>query len=86
MRSFLEARDASAIGVRGLSGSAGAWLAAALWLRTRGTLVWIAEDGEKAEEAREDLEFFLGKDSVLPLPEPETLPYDSQSPHPAVTL
>ncbi len=83
---FLEDGAApAAIGVRGLSGSAGAWLAAALLRRAGGSLVWIAEDGEKAEEAREDLEYFLGKDVVLPFPEPETLPYDGHSPHPAVT-
>ncbi len=76
---------APTIGVRGLAGSAGAWLVAALHVRAGGTLLFVTENGEKAEEAREDLEYFLGPDAVLPFPEPETLPYDSASPHPAVT-
>jgi transcription-repair coupling factor (superfamily II helicase) len=74
-----------AAGVRGLAGSAAPWLVAAVHARLGGTSVWIAEDGERAEEMREDLELFLGKDAVLPFPEPETLPYDSTSPHPSVT-
>ena len=78
-----KAAEAPTIGVRGLAGSAGAWLVAALHARAGGTLLFVAEDGEKAEEAREDLEYFLGPDAVLPFPEPETLPYDSASPHPA---
>ncbi|MEP7027803.1 MAG: CarD family transcriptional regulator, partial [Candidatus Eisenbacteria bacterium] len=76
---------APGLGVRGLAGSAGAWLVAALYARAGGTILLVAEDGEKAEEAREDLEHFLGPDAVLPFPEPETRPYDSTSPHPAVT-
>jgi len=74
-----------AVGVRGLAGSAAPWLVAAVYAKLGGTFVWIAEDGERAEEMREDLELFLGKDLVLPFPEPETLPYDSTSPHPSVT-
>ena len=85
VRAGRAAGSESGIGVRGLAGSAGAWLAAALHARTGGTMLWIAEDSEKAEEAREDLEHFLGHDRVLPFPEPETLPYDGHSPHPAVT-
>ena len=85
VRAGRAAGSESGIGVRGLAGSAGAWLAAALHARAGGTMLWIAEDGEKAEEAREDLEHFLGHDRVLPFPEPETLPYDGHSPHPAVT-
>ncbi|MGH7724871.1 MAG: transcription-repair coupling factor [Candidatus Eiseniibacteriota bacterium] len=74
-----------AAGVRGLSASAPAWLTAALHRTLGGTFVWVLADGERAEEMREDLEYFLGKDRVLPFPEPEILPYDHSSPHPAVT-
>ncbi len=74
-----------AAGVRGLAGSAAPWLVAAAYEKLGGTFVWVAEDGEHAEEMREDLELFLGKELVLPLPEPETLPYDHASPHPSVT-
>ncbi len=80
-----DAAPGPAVGVRGLSGSAAPWLVAAVYAKLGGTFVWIAEDGERAEEMREDLELFLGKDLVLPFPEPETLPYDSTSPHPSVT-
>ncbi|MEO6461531.1 MAG: transcription-repair coupling factor, partial [Candidatus Eisenbacteria bacterium] len=47
--------------------------------------VWLAHDGDRAEELREDLEYFLGKALVLPFPEPETRPYDGSSPHPGIT-
>ncbi len=73
------------VGVRGLAASSDAWLVAALWKAHGGTFVWIATDGERAETLREDLEYFLGKAHVLPFPEPETLPYDGTSPHPAIT-
>jgi transcription-repair coupling factor (superfamily II helicase) len=72
-------------GVRGLAASAPAWLVAALARAVGGTFVWIAPDGERAEELREDLEYFLGKARVLPFPEPETRPYDGSSPHPGIT-
>ncbi len=73
------------VGVRGLAASSDAWLVAALWKVHGGTFVWIATDGERADALREDLEYFLGKTHVLPFPEPETLPYDGTSPHPAIT-
>jgi transcription-repair coupling factor (superfamily II helicase) len=73
------------LGVRGLAASAPAWLVAALARALGGTFVWIVGEGERAEELREDLEYFLGKAAVLPFPEPETLPYDGSSPHPGIT-
>ncbi len=71
--------------VRGLAGSARAYLVAWLQRETGRTVLWLTPHGEPFEEARDDLEFFRGAGQVLALPEPDTLPYDSSSPHPGIT-
>ena len=73
------------IALRGLTGSARAFLAA--WLeRASGRLVLVVVGhGESFEEARDDLEYFCGAGRTLAFPEPDQLPYDATSPHPAIT-
>jgi transcription-repair coupling factor (superfamily II helicase) len=72
-------------GVRGLTGSARGYLTAWLARATGRTLLYLVPHGEGFEQALDDLEFFLGRGDTLPFPEPETLPYDPSSPHPALT-
>jgi len=73
------------VALRGLTGSARAWMAA--WLeRARTKLVlYVVGHGEAFEEARDDLEYFCGAGRTLAFPEPDQLPYDASSPHPAIT-
>ena len=73
------------VAVRGLTGSAPAWLAAWLQRTTGRTVVVLTAAGDTFEEARDDLEYFGGAGRVLALPEPDTLPYDPASPHPGIT-
>jgi transcription-repair coupling factor (superfamily II helicase) len=68
----------------GLHGAARAWALAALYRATGRQLLWVLPDTEEAESAREDLEYFLGRDEVLGFPEPETLPYESHGSHPDI--
>ncbi len=69
---------------RGLTGASRAWLLAALGRELRRPFVWVLADAAEADAAREDLEFFLGRDGVLGFPEPETPPYESRAPHPEI--
>jgi transcription-repair coupling factor (superfamily II helicase) len=69
---------------RGLAGGERAWALAGLALALDRPLLWVLADAERAEIAREDLELFLGGARVLGFPEPEILPYESHSPHPAL--
>ncbi len=71
--------------VRGLTGSARAYLTAWLQRETGRTVLLLTPHGEPFEEARDDLEFFLGAGHVLALPEPDHRPYDPMSPHPGIT-
>ncbi len=73
------------IGVRGLAGSAPGWLLAWLHRSLGGTLLVVAPHGDAFEELRDDLEYFRGRGDVLAFPEPDALPYDAASPHPAIT-
>ena len=69
---------------KGLAGGERAWLLAALARETGRPLLWVHADAERADVAREDLELFLESNEILYFPEPETLPYESRSPHPAL--
>ena len=69
---------------KGLSGGERAWLLAALARESGRTVLWVHPDAEHADTAREDLELFLDADENLYFPEPETLPYESRSPHPSL--
>ncbi|HEV8481681.1 MAG TPA: transcription-repair coupling factor [Candidatus Eisenbacteria bacterium] len=69
---------------KGLSGGERAWLLAGLARVSGRTLLWVQADAERADTAREDLELFLDHDEILYYPEPETLPYESRSPHPSL--
>src|SRR5262245_17692971 len=73
------------IAVRGLTGSARAFLVA--WLRRASgrPLLYLVAPGEPFEEARDDLEYFCGAGGSLAFPDPETLPYDPVSPHAGLT-
>ncbi len=73
------------LAVRGLTGSARAYLASWLQRATDRTVVWVVPHGEPFESARDDAEYFRGRGATLAFPEPDTLPYDPSSPHPAVT-
>src|SRR6185295_4905535 len=80
-----EGNAAPRLGLRGLTGSARAWLVAWLQRSLGGTLVLVTAHGDGFEELRDDLEYFAGANHVLALPEPDVLPYDSVSPHPSLT-
>jgi transcription-repair coupling factor (superfamily II helicase) len=69
----------------GLQGAARAWALAALHRATGKPFVWVLPGAEEAEAAREDLEYFLGRDGVLGFPEPEAPPYESHGSHPDVS-
>ncbi|HUK62894.1 MAG TPA: hypothetical protein VLV15_06165, partial [Dongiaceae bacterium] len=73
------------LGVRGLTGSARSLLATFLARAVDRTIVLVTAHGEPFEELRDDLEYFAGRGALLALPEPDTLPYDSSSPHPGIT-
>ena len=85
LRSASAGAGAPRVAVRGLSGSARAFLTA--WLaRTSGrTVLYLVPPGDPFEEARDDLEYFLGLGGLFAFPDPETLPYDPSSPHPGIT-
>jgi transcription-repair coupling factor (superfamily II helicase) len=71
--------------LRGLTGSARAYLVSWLHREAGRPVLWLVPHGEAFEEARDDLEFFRGAGQVLAFPEPDTLPYDPSSPHPGIT-
>ncbi|HTK32822.1 MAG TPA: transcription-repair coupling factor [Candidatus Saccharimonadaceae bacterium] len=73
------------VAVRGLSGAARGLLAAHVQRALGRTVLYVVPHGEGFEEARDDLEYFLGGGRTLAFPEPEQLPYDPSSPHPAIT-
>ena len=76
---------ATRIAVRGLSGSARAFLCAWLPRASSRAVLYLVPPGDPFEEARDDLEYFLGPGRLLAFPDPETLPYDPSSPHPGLT-
>src|SRR5438876_2658105 len=73
------------IAVRGLTGSARAFLASWLQRASGRTVLCVVAHGEAFDEASDDVEYFRGPGSTLAFPEPETLPYDPSSPHPGIT-
>ncbi|MEY4070554.1 MAG: hypothetical protein RL721_1168 [Candidatus Eisenbacteria bacterium] len=73
------------VAVRGLKGSSRALFTAWLQSELDATVVWVVPHGEAFEAARDDLEYFAGRRATLPFPEPDAAPYDSSSPHPALT-
>src|SRR5262245_54656308 len=73
------------LAVRGLAGSSRAFLTAWLARATGRAVLYLVPPGDAFEEARDDLEYFLGPGRLLAFPDPETLPYDPSSPHPGLT-
>jgi transcription-repair coupling factor (superfamily II helicase) len=71
--------------LRGLTGSARAYFVAWLQRELDVTVLYVVPHGEAWEMARDDVEYFRGRAATLAFPEPDTLPYDSSSPHPSVT-
>jgi transcription-repair coupling factor (superfamily II helicase) len=71
--------------VRGLTGSARAYLVSWLQRELERPLLYVTRHGEAWEMARDDVEYFRGRAATLPFPEPDALPYDPSSPHPSVT-
>ena len=71
--------------VRGLTGSARAYLVSWLQRELDRPLLYVTRHGEAWEMARDDVEYFRGRAATLPFPEPDALPYDPSSPHPSVT-
>ncbi len=71
--------------VRGLAGSARAYLASWLQRETGNAVLYVVSHGDAFEAARDDVEYFRGRGATLAFPEPDTLPYDPASPHPSVT-
>ena len=72
------------VAVRGLTGASRAFLASWLQRRTGRTVLYVVPHGEAFEAARDDLEWFRGRGATFAFPEPDNLPYDSSSPHPAI--
>ncbi len=66
--------------VHKLTGSAKTLLAATLRTRTGRPILYVAPDSERAEAARDDLEYWLGSDSVFLFADPDQAPYDTQIP------
>ncbi len=73
------------VAVRGLAGSARAYLVSWLQREVGAPLLYVVPHGEAFEAARDDVESFRGRGETLAFPEPDTLPYDPSSPHPSVT-
>src|SRR5439155_6707052 len=73
------------VAVRGLIGSARGFLAGWLQRVTGKTVLYVVGHGDAFEQARDDLEYFRGRGDTLVFPEPDNLPYDPASPHPAIT-
>jgi len=71
--------------VRGLTGSARAYLISWLQRQVARPVLYVVPHGEHFESARDDIEYFRGRGATLAFPEPDTLPYDPSSPHPSVT-
>jgi transcription-repair coupling factor (superfamily II helicase) len=71
--------------LRGLTGSSRAFLVSWLQRELGVTVLYVVPHGEAWEMARDDVEYFRGRAATLAFPEPDTLPYDSSSPHPSVT-
>jgi len=73
------------VAVRGLTGSARAYLTSWLQRRTARTVLYVVPHGEAFEAARDDVEYFRGRGATFAFPEPDALPYDPSSPHPTIT-
>jgi transcription-repair coupling factor (superfamily II helicase) len=73
------------VAVRGLTGSARAWLVSWVQRRTARPLLYVVPHGEAFEAARDDVEYFRGRGATFAFPEPDALPYDPSSPHPTIT-
>ena len=73
------------VAVRGLTGSARAYLASWVQRRTGRPLLYVVQHGEAFEAARDDMEYFRGRGATFAFPEPDALPYDPSSPHPTIT-
>ncbi len=69
---------ASSIPVRGIAGSVGALLLAALARSVQRPFAVIAPDLDRAEAWRDDLEFLLGPDRVVYLPPHDVVPWTAQ--------
>ncbi|HEX7879966.1 MAG TPA: DEAD/DEAH box helicase, partial [Candidatus Eisenbacteria bacterium] len=67
--------------VHKLTGSSRTLLAAALHEKTKRPVLYVAADGERAEAARDDLEFWLDRERVVHFAQHDQPPYDTQTPH-----
>lgn len=72
------AASAPSIPVRGIAGSAGALLLAALARSVQRPFAVIAPDLDRAEAWRDDLEFLLGPERVVFLPPHDVVPWTAQ--------
>ena len=73
------------VAVRGLTGSARAYLVSWIQRRTDRPVLYVVPHGEAFEAARDDVEYFRGRGATFAFPEPDALPYDPSSPHPTIT-
>jgi transcription-repair coupling factor (superfamily II helicase) len=73
------------VAVRGLTGSARAFLASWVQRATERPVLYMVAHGDAFDEARDDVEYFRGAGLTLSFPESDTLPYDPSSPHPGIT-
>src|SRR5262245_61355696 len=64
------------VAVRGLTGSARAYLVSWLQRELDRPILYVVQHGEAWETARDDMEYFRGRAATLPFPEPDALPYD----------
>ena len=73
-----------------VAGSSGALLTVALWRRSKRNLLVVVKDQNEMYRWLDDLQYFAGQydladpERILPLPHPETLPYEMREPDPAV--
>jgi transcription-repair coupling factor (superfamily II helicase) len=73
------------VAVRGLVGSSRGLFVTWLQRTTGRTVLYLVSHGDAFDEARDDLEYFGGRATMLAFPEPDNLPYDPASPHPGLT-
>ena len=84
---LIEKLDGAAAGagrrahVHKLTGSSRTLMAATLHEKTKRPILYVAPDGERAEAARDDLEFWLDRERVVFFAEHDQPPYDTQTPH-----
>ncbi len=81
---FGEGSDNDPVLIRGLHGGAAPALLAAWAVEAGHTSLFVTPDRKSAEQLADDLEVWLGSNSVIYLPQQDVLAFDRNSPEPAM--